>query len=230
MRYCVSDIHGEYELFCALLDKIGFCDTDEMYICGDIVEKGDSSVRLLNYVSSLPNVHAIIGNHEYAFLKFYNRLLAESPEDFDAVLRRLRAYFPEDGKLLEWELMDWLERLPTYIEREDFICVHAGMPLDPSGAPLPLALAEDEELLYDRRFKDPACTYSGERCVFFGHTETECVIGRPEIIVYPRAGVTCPSSVREISRVHLDTGCWHSGVLGCFAIDTLEQIYVTKKK
>ena len=36
MTYFVSDIHGEYELFCALLKKIHFSESDTMYVCGDI--------------------------------------------------------------------------------------------------------------------------------------------------------------------------------------------------
>ena len=69
MRYCISDVHGEYELFATLLEKIKFSDNDEMYICGDIIDKGPSPLRLLKYVFSKPNIHTIIGNHEYDFLK-----------------------------------------------------------------------------------------------------------------------------------------------------------------
>lgn len=46
MRYVVSDLHGEYELFLNLLKIINFSENDEMYICGDIIDKGKSSVRL----------------------------------------------------------------------------------------------------------------------------------------------------------------------------------------
>ena len=41
MRYVISDIHGEYSLFVELMQKIGFSKNDELYICGDIIEKGD---------------------------------------------------------------------------------------------------------------------------------------------------------------------------------------------
>lgn len=36
MRYIVSDIHGEYELFVRLLKHISFSEEDKMYICGDV--------------------------------------------------------------------------------------------------------------------------------------------------------------------------------------------------
>ena len=46
MRYVISDIHGEYFLFLELINKIGFDDSDELYVCGDVIEKGDDSVKL----------------------------------------------------------------------------------------------------------------------------------------------------------------------------------------
>ena len=68
----MSDIHGEYELFLKLLDKIGFSENDELYICGDIIEKGRDSVKLARYIFSMPNAKVIMGNHEDAFIKHYN--------------------------------------------------------------------------------------------------------------------------------------------------------------
>lgn len=109
MVYCISDVHGEYELFKKLIERIKFSKNDKMYICGDIIDKGESSIRLAKYIFSFPNIHCIIGNHEYAFLKYYHSILETSPEDFDEVLRKLQTYFPEDGHLLDWDLMDWFE-------------------------------------------------------------------------------------------------------------------------
>ena len=40
MRYVISDIHGEYDLFIRLMEKIGFSDNDDLerileLLCGD---------------------------------------------------------------------------------------------------------------------------------------------------------------------------------------------------
>ena len=67
MRYCISDLHGKYELYQKLLNAIRFSEQDTMYICGDIIDKGENSIRLAKYLSSFPNIHCILGNHEYAF-------------------------------------------------------------------------------------------------------------------------------------------------------------------
>ena len=228
MRYVISDIHGEYGLFRALLDRIGFSDEDTMYICGDIIDKGDESVRLAKYISGLKNVRCIIGNHELEFLKYYHSMLEASPEDFDEALKNLREYFRNDGHLLDWDLVDWLDGLPTYIEEEDFICVHAGIPIDESGYLLPLSDVDIEQLVYERRFKDPKTVHFSPKCVFFGHTQTDCVCGEAKILGYRRNNGLPPKTIRDYYKIHLDTGSWSNGVLGCFCIDTLKVAYVKK--
>ena len=57
MTYFVSDIHGEYDLFMRLLKKIKFSEQDEMYVLGDIIDKGKYSVKLIKYIMQRPNIH-----------------------------------------------------------------------------------------------------------------------------------------------------------------------------
>ncbi|MBE6664019.1 MAG: hypothetical protein E7602_05895 [Ruminococcaceae bacterium] len=230
MRYVLSDIHGEYDLFCALLKRIEFSENDTIYICGDIIDKGEKSIQLARYISSFENMHCIIGNHELAFLNYYNSLLRSSPDDFDEVLKKLQKYFCEDGKFLDWKLVDWLEGLPSYIEEEDFICVHAGVPMDDSKKLFPLASVDIEYLVYDRKFKNPDVMHGSSKCVFFGHTETNCICGENRILAYCRRKDMEPKEVKDFYKIHLDTGAWRSGVLGCFCIDTLSTIYVSKEE
>ena len=74
MRYVISDIHGEYDLFVKLLDRIGFSSRDELYVCGDIIEKGRDSIKLARLIFSMPNAYVIMGNHEHAFIQYYRFL------------------------------------------------------------------------------------------------------------------------------------------------------------
>ena len=226
MKYVISDIHGECDLFIKLLQKIKFSEQDLMYICGDIIDKGQDSVKLLKFIKSLPNFRPIIGNHEYAFLKNYWAIMKDSPKDFDAVLRKLQAYFPYDGKLLDWDTIDWLESLPYYIEEDDFKCVHAGIQLDKESNIISLEQTSREHLVYDRHFKEPSVIPNTEKCIFYGHTPTSYLINNPEIITYPKNNN--PSSIKDYYKIHLDLGVWLHGVLGCFCIDNCKEIYVDK--
>lgn len=45
----------------------------------------------------------------------------------ELILNKLREYFPSDGNLLDLDTVDRIETLPYYIEKEDFICAHAGV-------------------------------------------------------------------------------------------------------
>ena len=216
MRYVISDIHGEYDLFIKLIDKIGFSERDELFVCGDIIDKGQDSVKLLKFIKSMPNARCIIGNHEYAFLKKYWAIMQNSPQDFDQVLNELQSYFQYDGNLLDWETVDWLETLPYYIEESDFICVHAGVELTPDNRLVPLEQNQNEQLVYDREFKEPNLVPLTDKCVFFGHTPTSYISNECKIIKYKKEGYQT-NSIRDFYKIHLDLGTWIHGVLGAFA-------------
>lgn len=226
MRYCISDLHGKYELYQKLLNAIRFSEQDTMYICGDIIDKGENSIRLAKYISSSPNMHCILGNHEYTFLQYYHSILQTSPNDFDAVLKKLQSYFPGEDCPLDWDLVDWFDGLPTYIEEDDFICVHAGIPVDTTGKLFPLSNVSAEQLVHDRRFKNPELVHTSPKCVFFGHTQTDCICGEPKILAYRRNRESPARCVSDYYKIHLDTGAWSNGVLGCFCIDTCRAFYV----
>ncbi len=232
MIYVVSDIHAQYDLFRRLLDKIKFSDGDTLISCGDIIDKGKDSVRLLKFIKNMPNARCINGNHEYTFLKYYWGLMRESPNDFDFVLKKLKEYFPEDGKLLDWETVDWVENLPYYIEEKDFLCVHAGIPLDENKRTIPPEKATREQLVYDRNFKEPKVVVMNSKCVLFGHTPTSYLLpdGSSRIIAYRRKEAPKDSyKITDFYKIHLDTGTWVDGVLGCICIDNCNTYYVKSK-
>lgn len=228
MTYFISDIHGEYDLFVKLVRHVGFCSKDELIVLGDIVDKGQDSVKLLKLIKSLPNARCILGNHELAFLKYYWSLMKDSPNDYDQVLKKLQEYFSGDGELLDWDTVDWLESLDFFIEGQNYICVHAGIPLDNEGNLLPLNKATKEQLVYDRTFKDPNVLPKGGKCVLFGHTPTSYITNKPEILTYKREG-TKGSSLSDYYKIHLDCGVWLYGQLGCFCEDTCQSYYVNRK-
>lgn len=228
MDYCISDIHGHYELFCRLMDKISFGSGDKLYVAGDIVEKGPDSIRLTKLLYSMPEVECIAGNHEYDFLRYFHSLMRES-DDYDLVLGKLQEYF-SDGNLLDWDIVDYLENLPYYIETDKFICVHAGLPVK-DGLLCPPESAKEHTLVYDRVFKEPDVLPEGGKCVFFGHTPTWYITGgKPEILFYPRpCSYSRSTDISDYCKVHLDLDTPLSGVLGCVSVDTCECFYVSRK-
>lgn len=227
MDYCVSDIHGYYELFCRLLDKIRFGGGDKLYVLGDVIDKGPDSIRLAKLLFSMSNAYCIAGNHEYDFLKYYRAMMRQT-EDYDWVLEKLRGYFI-DGKLLDWETVDKFDLLPFYIETSEFIGVHAGVPFR-DGMLLPPEDARPERLVYDRIFKESNVLPKGEKCILYGHTPVRYLTGKDKILLYPRVGTAKDSqNIADYCKVHLDTGVALSGVLGCFAVNNCQCFYVNER-
>ena len=107
MNFFISDIHGEYDLFVRLLDKIKFSDADNLFVLGDMIDKGNDSVMVMKKLYSMRNAVCILGNHEYDFLKYYRSIMENATKDFDLVLEKLQEYFPHDRQDLTRDLLDW---------------------------------------------------------------------------------------------------------------------------
>jgi len=147
---CISDIHGCYSAFDALLKKCGYREeTDYLFILGDLVEKGRENIAVIRKTMKLcENQRAICikGNNDtmcerMAFSddkeKFLSRLerrpfncyiemadtLGLAVKDFENNFEKSRE---KVNKAFEAELC-FMKNLPLVIETEDYIFVHAGI-------------------------------------------------------------------------------------------------------
>lgn len=143
----ISDIHGELDLFKELLHKVNFKGEDYLIINGDLCEKGRNSIGVVNYVMDLvvskPNVYVIEGNCEVVVEALVNEnsalinyLCTRKNTICNEWLAKLNVTVNEESDILEvkTKLMShfskeikWLTELPTAIETEDYIFVHAGL-------------------------------------------------------------------------------------------------------
>ena len=62
--FVISDLHGQFVLLQLLLERIGFTENDELYILGDIMDRGPNSIDIYYFVKAMDNIHMIKGNHE----------------------------------------------------------------------------------------------------------------------------------------------------------------------
>ena len=74
MKYVVADIHGCYEEYMELMQKIKLSDVDHLYILGDTLDRGPEPMKVLLDIMHRQNVTYIIGNHDYLFLYFIRKL------------------------------------------------------------------------------------------------------------------------------------------------------------
>ena len=79
--YVMSDLHGNYDGFMSILKQINFSEKDELYIDGDVVDRGRDGIKILQYMMMQPNIYPIIGNHEYALMQVLDFVTQEITED-----------------------------------------------------------------------------------------------------------------------------------------------------
>ena len=145
----VSDIHGNLDLFERLLQKSRYNPKEDyLFILGDFVEKGPKSLSTLRYIMHLQDndkCFVLKGNCETIFEVFYelgsedyfnyfknnkSTLLyemciecgidLESNITFKETIETLKRKYSKE--------YDYLKSLPSIIETEDYVFVHAGIP------------------------------------------------------------------------------------------------------
>lgn len=47
MHYCLSDIHGEFDRYQAMLEEIHLTDDDTLYVVGDVIDRAPGGVDVL---------------------------------------------------------------------------------------------------------------------------------------------------------------------------------------
>ena len=89
MTYVMSDLHGCYDKYRQMLEKIGFSDGDTLYILGDVIDRGEGGIDILLDMMNRKNVIPIIGNHESLALSPLKQIRYGVPE---RALSQTKAY------------------------------------------------------------------------------------------------------------------------------------------
>ena len=237
MRYIISDIHGCYEEYIELLDKIKFSRNDELYILGDAMDRGPEPIKVMQDIMMRPNATYIIGNHDFTMLHIMKKLTVEITEDnfashlsgFDLwdytlwvkdggeVTSRQFAALPREE---QQDILEYLRDALVYEVLEDkgrkFILVHAG-----------ISDFQEDKDLYEYNFDDfifERPDYSkryyrdGKTYVVTGHTPTCNINPDRRTDVYQGNG-----------HIAIDCGCVFGGKLAAYCIETRDVTYVNSR-
>ncbi len=123
-RYAIGDIQGCHAELRALLKKLRFkSDRDQLWLVGDLVNRGPASLAVLRFVRALgANAITVLGNHDLHLLAVaYGTDRRLRPDD---TLQRVLAARDRD------RLLDWLIALPLahFDAAHNDLMVHAGLP------------------------------------------------------------------------------------------------------
>lgn len=230
--YVISDMHGCYDAYMKMLEKIRFSGEDTLYVLGDILDRGPNPVKIILDLMNRDNVVCLAGNHEYMALECLRFLLKEITDENLAGLR------PDMiGKIFNWQqngaattmeefykldaqtrraAIEFISEFDLYEELrvydKTYILVHAG--LGNFRPDRPVWEYGPDELLWER--PDYAMQYYPNRYVITGHTPTMLIEGNP------RPGYIYKGQ----HHIAIDCGTGFGGRLACLCLETEEEFYV----
>lgn len=230
--YVISDIHGEYDKFMELLEKIGLKETDTLYILGDVLDRGPHPIKVLLKLMEMPNVIPIVGNHELMAITCLEFLCKEITEETIAEIEPEMAeelscwlmngsmstteeFYRLDREMRQ-SVIDYIKEFRVYAELtvngKEYLLVHAGL-----GNFSPEKELDDyslDELLWERA--DYEIRYFEDKYVVTGHTPTQNILWNPK-----------PGYIfRKNHHIAIDCGVRRQGGhLAAICLDTGEEFY-----
>lgn len=190
----ISDIHGCYENFVSLLDKVNYeSQKDQLILLGDYIDRGRDSYLVVCKVKELIKNGAIAlkGNHEQLAVDFFREKSDEYFWHCNGGGKTLESYSMHGANINKD--IEFFDSLPVVLNMDSYIYVHAG--LKPG---IPLDKQKEEDMLWIRK-EFIFSTYDWGKTIVFGHT--------------PFENVTFFDS-----KIGIDTGCYKSGKLSCLEI------------
>ena len=234
MTYVMSDVHGCYRQYRAMLEEIRFCSEDTLYLLGDLIDRGDDGIQILRDAMGRPNVIPILGNHEltaavclpWLMEKVTEQSLNDLGEEQIAALREwivngggptlreLKGLSQEERE----EILEYLREMELYaevvVEGKTFVLTHAGLKGFAPEKPLDAYALTD--FLFDRPSLGRA--YFPDKLLVFGHTPTR--------VLRQQAGEPLSDRIlRWGNQIAIDCGCCFGGKLGCLCLETMEEFY-----
>ena len=219
--FVMSDIHGQYDLFLKMLDRIELKREDLLVIIGDICDRGKKSyeiyMKCMKMIKLGYNLKFILGNHEDMLLEDLENHYPLRYETEYSIYRYSKYFENKDMKdwheesfleEIEW-LVKWLKNCPLVISGNENIFVHAGLDLNKV-----LEKQEKETVLWTREEfwlmeNVELEEYKGKN-IYFGHTPN--INGRIS---------------KKTDRIKgIDCGAFFTHFLGCIEVKSQEEMYV----
>jgi diadenosine tetraphosphatase ApaH/serine/threonine PP2A family protein phosphatase len=221
----LGDVHGCIDEFNEMLKKLSYNPKeDRLILLGDLIDRGPDSVAVVRKARNL-HLECVMGNHEHKYIKWF-RSQGTRVDVYDK-----KAFYAN----LSDQDITYIHDMPTSVELEDVIAVHAG--LKPGIA---LSNQTKDDMMYlrytdeDRRFislkkinklgKEATGAkfwtefWHGPKSVVYGHNVHSY---ENPLIEEVQPGVFCYG---------IDTGCCFGGRLTALIWETKEIVQVQAKQ
>ena len=202
-----------------MLDLIRFSDNDELYILGDVIDRGSDGIEILLDIMNRNNIHMLLGNHEAMLLATLGPT---------TIIGAKRLWLQNGGSSTYWkmvyginaekrlEILRFLQTLPDHlqisVQGHPFYLVHGN------------AGTTQKERVWDS--PDPHCNTPPlpDATVIVGHTCT-CYMREPA----ENNNLRHHKIYYGCGWIGIDCGCgylWAEGRLACLRLDDLKEFYV----
>ena len=218
MIYAMSDIHGNYAKYQKMLEKINFTENDNMFLLGDMIDRGADGIQILLDMMARKNIIPLLGNHE--------KMMIDSLFGDDTSYKNLDMWLQNGGaqtyqvffQLSVFEqkrVFRYLTSFSRYaecqIENKNFVLVHGG----PGNYQMGRKLSDYslDELLWTRI--DMKKKYFDDNTyLVVGHTPTFMI--KPD----------CTGILKVGNNINIDCGAGQGGRLGCIELTSMKEYYV----
>ena len=239
MIYVMSDLHGCYEEYIKMLNKINFNDNDILYIIGDICDRGPSPMKILLHMMNHDNIIPIYGNHDVntfkalSLIKYYSKevlldkdyLVKNDLMEYDEYMDYLfwlsdggrttledynKLSISDKNKIINY-LSDFYYYKEIVVNDINYVLVHGGFNnFDSNKELFEYSLEELTNSRLDYNKK-----YYNNKIIISGHTPTK-------LIDINYTG----KIIKRNNQIAIDCGCVFGYGLGCLCLDTMEEYYV----
>jgi serine/threonine protein phosphatase 1 len=207
-RLVIGDIHGAYKALLQVLDRAQFNPEKDQLIClGDVVDGYPQSWECIKFLSQVPNLILIMGNHDFWLMEYIATGMAR-PE---WIMQGGQATLYSIGTKALTPIVKLFEKArKAYVSDDNKVFVHGG--LDPHRDVMNQELWN---LMWDRdlymmvadKFRhgkqvDPIGIYDE---IYLGHTDTGGLTGIP---------------AKMGNVINLDQGAGYKGKLSVWDVDT----------
>lgn len=224
--YVMSDLHGEADMFHQMLQKINLTDSDDLYILGDVIDRGPDGIALIHEIMATPNIHMLMGNHEYMMIQYLdpNATVVEILRWGNNGNEPTLLAFDLLEKQEKDEVLQYIQNLPTHVE------------LDLNGKVFYLVHAFPGENVHDEVWVRPAIDTANPmsgKVLIIGHTPVLNLLyskeSREEYEEQMISRGEHPKIHHAEGFIDIDCGCSYRRplkTLGCLRLDDMQEFYV----
>ena len=225
MIYVMSDLHGCYDKYMKMLGKIQFGENDTLYILGDVVDRGDGGIKILQDMMTRRNVIPLRGNHDYLAHQLLN-IISRSGDMYDDKFVEMYQLWMLDGG---GPTCDAFMDLPAEQQKRILAYLNSFLIYDEVEAGgnnffLSHTVPEKERMLkFDSLLWQEFIVgepeyekeYFPDKYVVTGHTPTGFIDENYTGKIF-----------KGNNHIAIDCGAVFDNPLGCICLDTLEEFYV----